>query len=400
MNRRVSARSFASRLATPGRSSVMASPSKSPAKTLGHKFSRLSLMDTDSQIETVVILYLGQLEVSAGFPGDSRPRSRFRSNDTGRISILEESWYQLWQFNAAEMDIERATYHFEALLKHIFTKELLVDMRNFRIVVLEPTFMPVAVKRVIANTVLGHFRASSLMFMPLSVCSVLAAGGRAGLTVEVEWDQTTITPVYDLRELLPQAKCTTRSLSSLFEHIARDVLSIPEVTDYTTAQVRRRITKYLAEASLDEEYTDAQNGVISYAKLRSTLKSWYFGSDSAELSTKDHDDEEKTMGHLIGQILRGTDAVTRGEWLNAIIVVGPGGEFPVLRQFILQSLAEELSAGTRGPRLVSTLGPWAGASLYISSIGWFLVHEEKARMAGEMSRERYANGERWIFDEF
>lgn len=309
---------------TPSSSRIHSSPgTRSPTRRLIGNFNALSVgVDTNTNVDNFVIIELNQQIVRAGFPYQPEPVVEV---EIGKVLDTDKLWSNDMLNAVNEADSSRLVDNIEVIMRFIF-KRLLVNIKSQRCIVLIPTFFPSPFKTAIADVFLQRLRAASLLFLSKAVCAALSAGTRAALVIEMDHDETIVTPLYDLRELVPQSKCT-----------------------------------------------------VGYCRQN-------------QFENDHNDDNELPLDLLISKIYQGLDIDTRGAVINNTIFLTP--EYSENQQSVLKELQQK----DEKLRFIQSLGAWVGGSLYISSIGWYLVQEDRARLPGECSKERYQSGERWLVD--
>jgi actin-related protein len=268
------------------------------------------------------------LYIKAGFAGDSEPQ--YVIDIDHFLNDIE------WDF-AFEVKSQRQLDQLEIGLEYLFQamiETLLVDIKLQRVIVLSPTLLPTPIKRVICKVLCSTFLASSVIFHPQSVCTVIAAGIRAGLVVDIGYTQTVVTPVYDLRELVPRTRFSVRCGKHNLENV--------------------------------------ENGM----PFDVSLNQCYFESHN------DDDDDELSLPDLILQTIKNLETDVRGEMMNNVIFTGEC-IVPYLRATILNQLGVMY-------RAVETLGSWSGSSLYFAAVGWCLPQDRK--LLGEISRDQVQRG--------
>lgn len=111
----------------------------------------------------------------------------------------------------------------------------------------------------------------------------------------------------------------------------------------------------------------------------------------------DDDDDELDLPRMISQVILSLSMDIRGASQSTIIFVGSAATgTPGLPSKVLQETRARLRKRDTGPAASSvmaarSMGSWTGASLYMSSLAWYFAQDERIRLPGELSRERFAS---------
>lgn len=106
----------------------------------------------------------------------------------------------------------------ERAVREAFTKYLLLDSKNKRLVLVLPSLLPHLLLSSVLTTIFVNFQTPSITLFASPTANVVAAGCRAGLVVDIGWDETVITAVYDFREI--QVLRTARAMKLVTKHMA------------------------------------------------------------------------------------------------------------------------------------------------------------------------------------
>ncbi|KAL8954888.1 MAG: hypothetical protein Q9193_007033, partial [Seirophora villosa] len=253
----------------PGLSYLQADPSspRTPLRTFSSSFSSPSISYRTE--EEVLVFELGARHLSAGIWGESNPRCRLSfSPDDGR-RVGDYRWYmpeyyertrkrkrnyswgedhELWRMDLRGVDLGLVEDKIERAVRKAFADYLLLDSKNKRLVLVLPSLMPHRLLSSILSSIFSNFQTPSITLFPSPVLIAVAAGCRAGLVVDIGWAETTMTAVYELREVF--CARTTRATRLVTLRMA-DLLK--EYAEPGTADTRKR-----ASALTDEELGPGQ----------------------------------------------------------------------------------------------------------------------------------------------
>ncbi|KAL8768257.1 MAG: hypothetical protein Q9209_005488 [Squamulea sp. 1 TL-2023] len=223
----------------PGFTHLQADPSSphTPQRTFSSAFSSPSLSYRAE--EEVLIFELGARHLSAGIVGESNPRCRLGfSPETGRRAGDYRQYYpewqdrprkrkrdykwgvdhELWRMDLRDVDLGLLEDKLERAVREAYTKYLLLDSKNKRLVLVLPSLLPHRLLSSILSSIFLNFQTPSITLFSSPALNVVASGCRAGLVVDIGWDETIITGVYDFREV--QVRRTARAMKLVTKFMA------------------------------------------------------------------------------------------------------------------------------------------------------------------------------------
>ncbi|KAL9602666.1 MAG: hypothetical protein Q9219_001655 [cf. Caloplaca sp. 3 TL-2023] len=231
----------------PGLSHLQGDPSSphTPQRTFSSAFSSPSLSYRVE--EDTVVLELGARHLSAGIAGESNPRCTlgFGPGQSRRVGDYRQylpdyqdrprkrrrkyQWgedHELWRMDLRDVDLDLVEDRVERAVKEAYTRYLLLDSKNKRMVLVLPSLMPHRLLSSILSCIFTNFQTLSITLFPSPVLNVAAAGCRAGLVVDIGWDETVITSVYDHREVQVfrtnrAMKLVTRQMATILQEYER-----------------------------------------------------------------------------------------------------------------------------------------------------------------------------------
>lgn len=253
----------------PRLSHLQADPSspQTPQRTFSSAFSSPSISYRAE--EEVVIFELGARHLSAGIAGESNPRCRssFSPEETRRVGDYRQylpeyqdrprkrkrhyRWgedHELWRMDLRGLDLGLVEDKTERAVREAYTQYLLLDSKNKRIVLVLPSLMPHRLLSSVLSSIFVNFQTPSITLFSSPTANVVAAGCRAGLVVDVGWDETIITAVYEHREV--QTSRTDRAMKLVTRHMAELLKSYTE--PQSAAAQRPRPTETQGEESYQE----------------------------------------------------------------------------------------------------------------------------------------------------
>ncbi|KAK5153553.1 hypothetical protein LTR04_006171 [Oleoguttula sp. CCFEE 6159] len=218
------------------------------------------------------IYSLGSRFLHAGFSSESRPRCilAFGPEESRRVGDYRqwapdfhtirrrgtrgEDWgraHELYRLDVWDVDLGLVEDKLERAIRQAQTEYFMIDSARPRKILLA---VPSALPRPLLSTALGALfqasHASSITLLSTSICSVVAAGLRSALVVDIGWAETIVTAVYEYREVGER-----RSIR------AGKVLSLEMAKVLNDECARRRIQKSVERGGSSSEEADDEVSV-------------------------------------------------------------------------------------------------------------------------------------------
>ncbi|KAI1189276.1 actin-domain-containing protein [Nemania serpens] len=222
--------------------------------------------------EDPIVIELGSRKLRLGFAGDAAPKrvvsfSPEQQRRTGDFRVWEpdfssqwrsrasgKPWgadHELWQLDLRGQDLGLVEDKLERELRDALFRYLLVDSRPRKIVLVLPPTLPIPLLSSTLNTIFHHFQAPTVSLLSSPVMAAFAAGTRSALVVDLGWHETTVTAVYEYREV--QSWRTTRAGKLLVEETYELLLGTVRGHQTTTAPAGRGQDRLLDESISFEE---------------------------------------------------------------------------------------------------------------------------------------------------
>lgn len=337
--------------------------------------------------EDAIIFELGSRWLRAGFEGDSTPmcvvgfgpeESRragdyrgwlnYGSSTDSQQSTNLEDWakaHELWRMDLRDVDLGLVEDKIERVIRETYNTYLLTDAGTARLVLVLPSLMPYPLMASVLSTLFNRWRFPNITLLPAAAMSATAAGVRSALVVDLGWAETTVTGVYEYREIAH--KGSTRAMKSLLQETrgflsqlstngnrdmdgfsvsfeyCEEVLSrlawckprgetenLDGQTD-TTTSVADNTVSIPSPSDPGAEYID-----VPFSKLAEPVEKALFAQGVADC---DLDDEEKPIPLLVYNTLLALPPDVRGICMSRVIFVGGGANIPGIRQRILKDVS-------------------------------------------------------------
>ncbi|KAK5106461.1 hypothetical protein LTS08_000580 [Lithohypha guttulata] len=378
----------------------MASPTKSPTKPRADLRRGLSRSENEttpvtpptrfisSNLSTpgsaygkeddAVIIELSPRYLKAGIEGESHPQIRYdftpeKAQKLGdyrqylpgytRQESKNGAWgegHELWRNDLKNFDLGLLSDKVERAVREIYNKHLLLDTGHARLVLVVPGLLPHPVLATILQTILERWSFPTVTLFPTPVTALVAAGVRSGLVIEIGWEETTVTAVYEYREVFARrstraSKLLTRKFVEWAEkRLPHGCMLDLETVEEFLARIARHVCddkeKQAADNTGTSDTIDVQWPTSSFTQqvtfLRSELKAEIqqslLGNDIEEEGHAD--DEELPVQQVIYNVLLNLPPDIRGICISRMMFIGDGADQLGLQSLITKSFSRHLEA--------------------------------------------------------
>lgn len=290
-----------------------------------------------------VILEISDICIKTGFAGNSSPAN---------VTWLKKEFLSSAVLTSAE-SLERTRTALRAIIRQVFREKLLLNFKSQRIICVDPNY-EFPIRHMLIRLFLRDLRASSITFLPVSICTTIGAGVREGIIIEIGWHSISVIAIGDLREM--------EQLQTI------------------------RGVKWMLQSCSKAEVSNIDSLVCPIVASFLDYKGAFLDED------KHNDIEEKSVLQLISLLLKSLDHATRALLIQNIIFNSSIAEVPSeIKNAVTAALQSE---GYAKISPTSSLGSWRGCSLYMSSVPWGaqglkipgeIKREDRKSLAGEMA---------------
>ncbi|GJC82434.1 hypothetical protein ColLi_05272 [Colletotrichum liriopes] len=190
-----------------------------PSRTISSTFgSPSSLRAEDDNI----VIELGSRFIKLGFAGEPAPKAvlsldpeqlrrvgDFRTwdpehKDDWRRRPTGKTWgvdHELWRYDVRTVDLGLVEDKIDRAIREALNKFLLIDSRPRRTSLVLPSSTPLPLLSATLDVLFHRFQAPTVSLMSSAVMSTVGAGTRSALVVDLGWAETTVTSVYEYREV-------------------------------------------------------------------------------------------------------------------------------------------------------------------------------------------------------
>ncbi|CCU75498.1 hypothetical protein BGHDH14_bgh01689 [Blumeria hordei DH14] len=351
--------------------------------------------------EECVVLEFGARYLQVGLAGSATPQAvidfgceqlrragdlrKWSTNYDGSNRIANgKEWgeaFELWRPDLRNLDLGLVGDKIERAVRDAFTKNLLIDSRPRKFLLALPSTLPIPLLSTTLETLFSNFQPSSISLMSAPLLAAIAAGVRSALVVDIGWAGTTVTSIYEYREVqwnrsIRGSKMLGDALSrKLFSFIyklpasdyienSENNLSFEECEEVMERVVWCQAMKKLHSSTLQDPTTQVEKSVsdtleteeqkyddiiniplrsikpmrtiqIPFSELSSPCESVFFSPDT---TATEFDDEELPLHLLVYQSLLKLPVDIRSVCMERIIFVGGASNIPGLKARIMQEV--------------------------------------------------------------
>lgn len=148
-------------------------------------------------------------------PGYSRRREDLKA---------KSSEYELWRADLRDVDLGLLEDKLERAVREAHNKYLLVDAGTARLILVLPSLLPLPVLDTMLRLFFEKWKYSSITLLPTPAMTVASAGLRSGLVVDIGWEETVVTSIYEFREV--HVRRSTRAMKLLVWKMAEFLESV------------------------------------------------------------------------------------------------------------------------------------------------------------------------------
>ncbi|KPI42822.1 Actin-related protein 10 [Cyphellophora attinorum] len=341
---------------------------------------------TFRQEEDAVIIELDARLVKAGFEGESAPQCviPFTPESARRVGDYREwlpgykppkgsledsvSDYELWRDDLGHgleddaFDLGLLEDKLERAVRDAYNTYLLTDAGTARLVLVLPSVLPRPILSAVLSMLFGRWKFPSISLLPRPTVCLAAAGMRSGIVVDIGWHETTITPVYEYREM--KTSRSIRGMKTLTLHVGRMLESIAEKQAVAHDEALQIDLPFVEDFVYRMARCESQATTPTNEKSASRLEEspivtldWPTDSSSVEVSFPlstvtevvdecflpsgselQPDDEELPLPELLYNALLHLPPDVRAICMARITFVGAGSTIPNLRQAVVTNL--------------------------------------------------------------
>lgn len=252
--------------------------------------------------EDPIIIELDPRYLCVGFQGESGPQCclRFTPETNRRVGDFRSylpgykrrredvkakcSEYELWRADLRDVDLGLLEDKLERAIREAYNKYLLVDAGSARLILVLPSLMPLPVLDTMLKLLFGKWKYPSITLLPAPAMTVTSAGMRSGLVVDIGWEETVVTAIYEYREV--HVRRSTRAMRSLVCKVADFLEAVRQAQDESIRDLLRLDFDFVEEFILR---AGACHGLVPTEEEELARKTSSIKLETSETKAEDQD---------------------------------------------------------------------------------------------------------------
>ncbi|TIA20106.1 actin-like ATPase domain-containing protein [Aureobasidium pullulans] len=306
--------------------------------------------------EDSLVYEIGSRSFRAGFAGDSAPRciipfapdQNKRLNDFTTSSTplrSENDWakdWELWDLDLRNMNLGLIEDKIERAVRSAHTNYLLLDQRPRKVFLVLPSTLPHPLVSITLNVVFNAFQPGSIQLWGTPVLCAVSAGLRSALVIDIGWHETTVTALYEYREIIHRR--STRAAKALTQNMADTLRKHTPSSNGVSFETAEDITMRMAwcrnpnaeqpteEVAIPIGNSSAQ---ISSSDLAEPVEEAFF---STPVPLEQIDDHDLPLHLLAYRCLLSLPLDVRAICVARILITGGASDIPGLKPRLLREI--------------------------------------------------------------
>lgn len=184
------------------------------AMSRGSSFSELRGRVPGSMDKGAIILDIGRIYTKCGLSRESAPRSIIRSQvkmkPYGQVVDVWDPKY----INREELFLTLCRF-----IQHIYTRILMVNPRDHRVVVVESLLCPTHFRNTLARVLFNHLNVPYASFVPSHLVSTFTIARPSAIVVDVGYKETTVLPICEGIPVVSAWQSTSYAAEALYSSV-------------------------------------------------------------------------------------------------------------------------------------------------------------------------------------
>jgi len=311
------------------------------------------------------LLYeLDSRSFGAGFAGDSAPRCIIpfgpgqlrRLNDFSTTSTTlraDNDWakdWELWDLDIRNMNLGLIEDKIERAIRTAHTNYLMLDQRPRKVFLVLPSALPHPLVSLTLNVVFNAFQPATVQLWTPPILCAVSAGLRSALVIDIGWHETTVTALYEYRDV--SRKTSARAGRLLTRNMANTLSKHAPASDPLSFDIAEDIVTRMAwcRNSHDQHFTDSialplgsSSSEIPFDCLADPVEEAFF---STPVPLEHIDDHDLPLHLLAYKCLLSLPLDVRAICVSRILITGDISDTPGLKPRLLREI--ETLVNTKG----------------------------------------------------
>jgi actin-related protein 10 len=137
-------------------------------------------------------------------------------------------------------------------LQTIYLQYLMVNPKDYRVVVVEPLLCPTSFRNTLARAFFSHFSVPYVAFIPSPLLCLFSIGRQTALVVDVGWQETTVLPIYEGIPVISAWQSTSCAAKTVHNTVLQSVLERGTVKSSNALEDKPLYLKSGIETALED----------------------------------------------------------------------------------------------------------------------------------------------------
>jgi actin-related protein len=229
----------------------------------------------------------------------------------------------------------------------------LLDSKTRKVLLPVPPLFPTRILTAILATLFVHFQPPSVTLMPAPILAAVAAGLRSALVVDIGWEETIVTPVYELRAIEGRGvgvhgrsrrgiKCLREKWAAFLSAYLPEGV-VPDLNE--VEEVMERLGYLPISEGIHDEDKDIEIPLagrtlkIPFSRIAIPAENTFLAATTTPSVTPNvADDDDTPLPLLLYHALLHSAVDVRAACVSRIVFVGGGSRIPGLQKRVLKEL--------------------------------------------------------------
>lgn len=274
---------------------------------------------------------------AAGY--ESRPRKRKRGQSWGKE-------HELWRMDIEEVDLGLVEDKVERLLRDVEHQHLMLDNRQKKVALVVSSLIPKPLLSTLLGTIFSALQASTITLLPSSVMTAVGAGVCSALVIDIGWEETVVSTIYEYREIMQwrsvrAGKLLSEGFAKVLDQSTDQTLDFEDVEEIMSrlGWCRERGHKQQPADQKSPEAAEIAFPIVSlkvpFASLAEPIEDALFARGT---KVSDLDDHDQPLPLLMYNALLHLPIDIRRLCISRLIFTGGVSNMPGLKRRLTQEL--------------------------------------------------------------
>jgi actin-related protein len=311
--------------------------------------------------ENLLIFQIGSRNIRVGFAGESSPRcvQSYGPDQLRRVGDYrqyapgydprnqnkknDKDWaedYELWKPDVRDQDLNLLGDRLERLIREIESTQLMLDTRTRKVALVLSSQLPRPLLEITIASIFNTIQCPTMTVLPSNIMSVVGAGLRSALVIDIGWSETNISAIFEYRQV--SQKSTVQAAKLLVKEYADLIgndITVEEAEDVLVRQGWCRSRNANDDEDEEVHLSNIQLGYtsvgVTFQDLAKPIDQVFFGSDT---KPGELDDDSLPIPTLAYLTLHQLPIDVRRVCISRLVVTGGASAIPGLKRRILEDL--------------------------------------------------------------